>query len=300
MITAIKRWIAEFSDGMWFSGRPELVPLELDAHFPTIERLFEQEQWPFLRSDLEISHTQPRAVGRVAMKDGKFAAFFACHAFGDVGYLDMMIVDAAFRKAAIARPLYFSTLKELRRQGLTSLVVHTTNDSARLIRLLGFQPGQTFTLLARDPVGQNAPLDPLGPAHRDALVALDARTFGLARPAWVGGLLDQPSTRFYGLHQDVLVASLCVRARRDGAVALDNVNVDAADLEALVDPVLSAFAGQRVECFVKDGSDLDVLLRARGFAVPGFFTAIGPLVEWRRGPTGDVGLSPHTRSLSWF
>ena len=27
--------------------------LDLDADFPAIERLFEHEQWPFLRSDLE-------------------------------------------------------------------------------------------------------------------------------------------------------------------------------------------------------------------------------------------------------
>jgi hypothetical protein len=59
-------------------------------------------------------------------------------------------------------------------------------------------------------------------------------------------------------------------------------------------------AGRRLECFVRTGGELHRQLERGGFRVPAFFEAIGPLVEWRRGATGEVGRSPRLQCLAWF
>src|SRR6185503_5767233 len=206
MLTALKKLSGVIAEGRWLSGRPDLEPLDLERHFPEIERLFALGEWPFLRGDLELSHAQPWATGRVARKQGRFAGFFATHHFGDIGYLDMMIIAPEFRRAGMARPLYFGTVRALRAKGVRSLVVHTTNDSARLIRLLGFRPGLRFVLLRREGIGAARPLShgdgvvwPLDRRDRVALVELDAQVFGRRREAWIDALLAQPAVRFVGL-----------------------------------------------------------------------------------------------------
>jgi GNAT superfamily N-acetyltransferase len=295
LLDRLTRGLKYLAGGAFLSGHPDLVEMDLERDFPEIDRLFVQEEWPFLRADLEASHAQPRATAYVARKDGAFAGFFATHAFGDIGYLDMMIIDARFRGRGIARPLYFRTLRELRRKGVRAFVVHTTNDSSRLIRLLGFRPGQTFTLLARDPVGKGGPSPE--PGRRDDLVRLDAEVFGRERPEWIDALLAQPSTRFFAADG----ASVCLRARKNGAVCLDMANGRSFEpLGTLIDAVLASHGDRRIECFVKTGSELHRRLEARGFAVPEFFKAIGPLGEWRKGPVGGVGASPRIQCLSWF
>lgn len=288
----------------------ELLPLDLDRDAPEIEALLAAEEWPFLRSDLAVSHAQPGGRSFVARKGGDLVAFFTTHAFGAVGYLDMMVVDAAHRGTGVARPLYLRTLEALEEAGIESLVVHTTNDSAPMIRLLGFRPGDSFTLLARD--GAPPVADPILPAGMRveesgtvdpaAWIDLDAAVFGAPRPDWVGALFAEPSTHGLALRGPAgLRASLWLRPRRGGALCLDQVLApEESDLDALLDAVFHRHPDRRLECFVRDGGPLDVRLRARGFAVPDFFGPIGPLVEWRRGETGDLGTSPAVRCLSWL
>jgi ribosomal protein S18 acetylase RimI-like enzyme len=308
MLTLIKKLSGALAEGRWFSGRPDVEPLDLDRHFPYVEQLFALEEWPFLRGDLEVSQAQPWATSRVAWKDGRFAGFFATHHFGDVGYLDMMIIAPEFRRAGVARPLYFGTLRALRSRGVRSLVVHTTNESAPMIRLLGFRPGLRFVLLRREAAdGGGNPLArvggalPLERSDRAALLDLDARVFGARREAWIDALFSEPGVRFVGLKRDgALRASLSLRPRRAGTLALDSVNAcDPGDLERLVGSLIRAERSP-LECFVREGSELHWLLAQNGFEVPEFFRSIGPLVEWRKGPTGDIGLSPEVQSLAWF
>ncbi|MCA9572273.1 MAG: GNAT family N-acetyltransferase, partial [Myxococcales bacterium] len=124
----------------------DVQPLDLDRDWPDIESLLRREEWPFVRADLELGDAQPGQTSFVARRDGRFAGFFTAHLFpgqdGPVGYLDMMVIHPDHRGQTVARPLYLRTLQALHLQGAVGLVVHTTNDSARLIRLLGFQPGQ--------------------------------------------------------------------------------------------------------------------------------------------------------------
>jgi GNAT superfamily N-acetyltransferase len=304
--SALKLASVLFSDGTLLSARPEIVPLDLERDWIDVERMLLLEEWPFVRADLEISHAQPRSVGFVAKKDGRFAGFYLAHHFGDVGYLDMSIIAPEFRGKGVSRPLHVAVMRALRARQMSSFVVHTTKESAPMFEILGFDPGQTFTLLARDPIGEDSgdreTLTPLGLEHEAALVALDAAVFGMSRPTWIGGLLRQPSTRFYGAFRDgQLVASIATRERRGGALCLDSANaVSTNALDDLARAVCEAHRDRRLECFVRDGGALEAELRRSGFAVPAFFSAIGPLVEWRKGRSGRVGRTASTACLSWF
>jgi ribosomal protein S18 acetylase RimI-like enzyme len=306
----LKRLLIAAEIGNLFSARPELLPLDLERDYPDIDALFVGERWPFLRSDLEISLALPKATAFVARKDGKFAAFFICHHFGDVGYLDMGIINPSFRGSGIGRPLYFKTLKAMKAKGLRSFVVHTTQDSARLFRLLRFRSGQTFTFLVRSPGGVPPSLIPedegllvreLDTSDGAQLVALDATLFGIERPEWIGGLLRQPSTRFFELsHVDQPAAFLCLRARRDGAFSLSGAGSRPAHVIRLFDHVVRKFSGYRLECHVRMDSELHEFLLANGFVVPEIFRSVLPLTEWRKGPTGSIGTSPALQTLTWF
>lgn len=288
---------------------PSVLPLDLDRDYPEIERLLVAEDWPFVRGDVEVSHGQPVAPAYVARSDDRLAGFFLTHAFGRVGYLDMMIVDPDFRNFTVAKALYFNVMRDFQRHGISSLVCHTTKASATIVRFLGFRPGWDFTLVTREAGrmehrnGRHSPqLEEIDTGDRDALLALDASVFGRSRATWIESLFAQPDSQFFGLfRKDRLVASACLRPRRNGAACLDSVNSESdADLAALVNALVTEPSDRRLECFVRTGSPLHGLLTARGFTVPGFFTEIGPLVEWRRGECGTVGLSPRLQCLCWF
>ena len=303
MRVLLKKLSGKLSAGLWFSGHPKVRRVDLTSDLPAIEKLLQLEEWPLVREDLEISHCQPGAVFNVAIKDGAFAGFFATHSFGRVGYLDLMIIDPKFRRKGIARPLYFKTVRSLRASGVHGYVVHTTKDSSRIIKLLGFKPGHEFTLLVRPAANVNpVTLHELDYRDRDALVALDAEVFGLARPEWIDGLLTQPRVQFAGLRtNDTLRASVCLRPRRGAALCLDSVNSrDLTDLVTLVQNIVRAKSATRLECFPRVDSQLHHQLLELGFQVPEFFKAIGPLVEWRKGETDGLGTSDRVQTLNWF
>ena len=93
----------------WFSrlfrlkASLEIKEMDLERDYSGIAKLFEREEWPFLRGDLEISHSQPKATSFVAYKIKNLAGFFATHNFRDIGYLDMMIIAPEYRKDGAAR-----------------------------------------------------------------------------------------------------------------------------------------------------------------------------------------------------
>jgi hypothetical protein len=289
------------------SGAFQVLPLEMDRDYKEIDRLFEAEEWPFIRADLEVSHAQPRSTALVARSGDQMLGFFATHHFGDIGYLDMMIVSPQARVSHVARKLYFGVTRQMKQKGMKSWVAHSTNDSYRMFKFMRFKAGQSFTLLAKDPLRESAEsgaLQPfrLGTADRDLLVELDEQVFGIPRVDWINALLAQPSTQFFGKKQEGrLVASACVRGRKQNAVCLDAVNGRSTeDVIPLVDLILAGMASHRIECFARTDSPLHHHLLENQFTVPDFFVPIGPLVEWRKGPTGDAGLSSKILSLAWF
>jgi hypothetical protein len=290
-----------------YTGSFEVMPLDMERDYEGINGLFELEQWPFIRADLEVSHAQPHATAFVARSPEHLLGFFATHHFGNIGYLDMMIVDPKARVSRIAIKLYMKVSREMKRKGMGGWVAHSTNDSYRMFKLMRYTQGQSFTLLARDAQSAEHSLPELeslrlGLADQDQLVELDRDVFGLARVDWVNTLLQQPTAQFYGRKMGgKLVASLCARERRGNAVCLDAVNGHSMqDLAPLLETTIDGLADQRLECFVKTDSALHDYLLAKQFSVPPFFQEIGPLVEWRKGNTGDIGLSERVLSLSWF
>jgi len=294
-----------------WSGSAEILPLNLNRDYSDINRLIEMEEWPITRSDFEVSHIQPKSTSFIAKIEGTFAGFFTTHNFGDIGYLDMMIIEKEFRKKTVARPLYFKTIREMKKKGLKKFVVHTTNDSARLIRLLGFKKGQSFTLYQRDPkLQQNnneksysqEEIKVLGKEHIDSLVKLDRNIFGLGRKVWIESLMRNPDVEFLGKFiRKSLVASVCLRPRKMNYVCIDMVNAqDILTLEELLKAVVTHVPRKGIQCIVRDGSPLEKLLENNGFVVPDFFKQIGPLYEWTKGNIGNVGQSERIQCLTWM
>jgi GNAT superfamily N-acetyltransferase len=278
----------------------QIEPLDLDRDWPEIEALLQAEEWPFVRADLELGDAQPGDTSFVARKDGRFAGFFTAHGFpgdaGPVGYLDMLVIHPDFRGQTVARPLYLRTLQALEQAGARGLCVHTTNDSARLIRLLGFRPGRSFTLLIREPGPGGEGM--LAPVDADRLAALDTATFGVERPGWTGWLASDDRVEALGTDR----AAIVLRPRIGGAYSFDGCYApDPADLDGLVAALVAEKGGEHaLMAFAATDGPLHQAMLRHGFAVPDFFVPIGPLVEWRQGQTGAVGASDAVHSLLWL
>ena len=281
--------------------------LDLDRHWDGVNRLLELEEWPFVRADLEVSDEQERAIGLVAHIGGVIKGFFTIHHFGDIGYLDMVIIDPSERRnLTLANDLWGRAKAEMTKHGFTSKVAHCTRSTARFLRVLGYRAGLKFWLLRKDESRGKAPADAMAralpPESLPRLIELDEQVFGTSRHHWLAALSRQPSATFVGrLQGDELLASACLRERRENSLCIDSCNgVDGADVAALIDDILASYPHKRLECFVRDGTDLHRTLLAKGFYVPDFFTPIGPLVELRQGPNDAVGTGPHVRTLSWI
>ncbi len=276
----------------------QIEPLVLDRDWSEIEQLLRAEEWPFVRADLELGDAQPGETSFVARKDGRFAGFFTAHVFpgdaGPVGYLDMMVIHPDVRGQTVARPLYLRTLQALEEAGARGMCVHTTNDSARLIRLLGFTAGRSFTLLIREPgPGGEGGLVPVDPKR---LARLDAEAFGVERPAWTGWLANDPRVETLGTEDGVVV----LRPRVEGAYSFDGCYAEEADVDGLVAALVAEKGGEHgLMAFAATQGALHRAMLRHGFAVPDFFEPIGPLVEWRQGETGDIGRGP-VHSLLWL
>jgi hypothetical protein len=281
--------------------------LDLDRHWEGVNRLLELEEWPFIRADLEVSDEQERAIGLVAHIGGVIKGFFTIHHFGDIGYLDMVIIDPSERRnLTLANDLWGRAKAEMIKNGFTSKVAHCTRSTARFLRVLGYRPGITFWLLRKDATQSNPPADVtarvLSLEYLPRLVELDEQVFGTSRHHWLKALSTQPSATFVGrLQGDELLASVCLRERRENSLCIDSCNgLDGGNVAAVIDEILTSYPHKRLECFVRDGTDLHSGLLANGFYVPDFFTPIGPLVELRQGPVDQVGTGPHVRTLSWI
>lgn len=286
-----------------------IEPLHLGRDWHEIDRLLQAEDWPFVRADFEASHQQPHSVGFVAkLADSPtLAGFFVAHHFDRVGYFDMMVVDKTLRKSKLATKLGYETRRALLDHGMRGFVAHSTNDSFDVFRFFGYERGIDFTLMRREPADALPVISSLesitlGKSDFDLIVDLDAGIFGQRRETWIRTLINQPETRFVGIKQDGrLIASACLRHRRENALCLDSVNAHSFEhLAPLLTQILHALPTHRLECFARTDSDLHRWLKQQGWFVPDFFAEIGPLVEWRKGETCGTADSRHIRSLNWF
>lgn len=278
-------------------GAVEVVPMDLDRDWPDVDRLLRLEEWPFVRSDLELGDAQPGETSYIARVDGQFAAFFTSFMFGHIGYLDMFVIDPAFRGKGVARPLYFKVIEALQSHGATGLVAHTTNDSARLIKILGFTPGRPFTLRER-PAMAAPPGPELKKGDPDRFMNHDKAIFGIERPHWTGFLAKDQRVDLVA-HGEAVAA---LRPRVGGGYSLDHfLAPDPADIVPLVDGIVAKHGAKGpLTVFAATGGHLESVLAERGFAVPEFFVPIGPLIEWREGNTEPVGRSEAIHSLLWL
>ncbi len=291
-----------------------IEPMDLARDWPGIERLLTIEGWPYVYDDLALWAHDPRAIALVVREAAQLQGYFIIQPFDHIAYLDNMLMDPSRRRNVfMTTELFTEARRRMDRQGFNAYVTHCTPSSARMARLLGYRPGQAFDLMRREARRAEAPggptrsgeppraLEPLEATALGALVDLDTRVFGLRREPHLHALMQQAGTRFYGRRDgDHLVASVCLRARRGDTLCVDACNaLDFAPLQRLLDDVLQAHAHRPLDCFVKQGIDLQHHLERQGFGRPPGRPEIASLVEYRLGPTGEVGLSPAMRTMSW-
>jgi GNAT superfamily N-acetyltransferase len=277
-------------------GAVEVLPLDLERDWGEIEALMRAEEWPFLRGDLELGEAQTHGASFIARKDGKFAAFFTTFMFGHIGYLDMLIIRPEFRSQGVGRPLYFRAVEALQQMGASGLLCHSTNDSARLIKILGFTPGRSFTMYVREP-GPSPDGPTLTAVDVARYQALDTEIFGTARTAWTHHLANDPDVDIVGYGSAVVA----LRPKVGGYTLDQFLAPDEADIAPIVDGIIAKHGNTNtlmVSCTT--GGALESVLKARGFVVPDFFVPIGPLVEWREGQTDSVGRSALIQSVLWL
>lgn len=280
--------------------------LDLDKHWESINELMNKEEWPYIRADLEVSHQQPEALGVVTLKEGMVVGFMTMHGFSNIGYLDMIIVDKDHRKYFTFSALKWAEiLRNLWENKFEGQVAHCTNDSQHIAAGLGFKPGLEYGLLRKDSINRDLAtnkLNLLNHSHLNQIADLDQQVFGIYRPEWIASLLSQPTSYFVGGYEaGKLVATVCIRKRKDNIVCLDSCNsLSSRALFSLLAEVLENITDSHLECFVKLDSELFSFLESNDFYTPDFFKEIGPLVEMRKGETGNVGLSEHMCSLSWI
>lgn len=281
-------------------------PMDLDRDWAGIEHLLAIEEWPFIRDDFEVSHEQPRAIAIVVRHQGVVRGFFTAHHFEDIGYMDMIIMDASVRRNVMVLGHLFRRVgKELSQRRFRGEVGHMLPEALLLLRPLGYKPGIEFALMRREAVSTEPgpSIDAMPFTDLDEVIALDTSLFGVSRAQWLTSLMRRPTSRIFSRKDSNgdLAASLCLRERRENSLCLDSCNSrDFAPLKALIDEVITAFPHRRLECFVRKGTDLEAHLIASGFRIPPFFEKIAPLLEARRGDLDSVGLGPFVRSLNWL
>lgn len=285
----------------------EFHEMDMERDWPGISALMDIEEWPFVKGDVELSHSQPNSFGIVCLKDTKLIGFFVGHAFANTGYLDMMIIDSAHRKNPfIGREFWKLAKRIFRENGFIETVAHCTNDSAPFLKLLRYKDKEHFTLYRLESgVNIEAHISSCrkaGETDLESIIHLDSKIFNCERREWVTNILKQEGADIYVNEiNGQIVASVFARPRKDSTICLDGCNANSfPELKDLITYVISVNKESSFDCFCKNGSDLETYLSELEFSVPEFFIPIGPLTELRQGQDTDVGTSEGMRTLSWM
>ena len=305
MFLWLKTLSGSLSNGMWFSGKPEISRMDLDADWAEIAPLIQDEGLPHGQADLAAWLQQPGARGLVARKDGRFAGFVIAHPFGKVAHLDLLCIHPDFRKASIARPLYYTMVNGLKTDGFRGFVAHARPDAGQILEQVGWRRTTGFTLVERN-VGEVT----VSGGHRgelvegtemgvDEIATLDAETFGAARPEWLQEMFYRGPNEFYGFrNKGQLTACLALaHTANDGLKILLATGREFKDISSLLHVVLVMNSGRNVECLVRDDAKLSVMLESLDFETPAGHIPYG---EYRLGDTAGVGDGAGVLNLSWW
>jgi ribosomal protein S18 acetylase RimI-like enzyme len=305
MILWLKKLSGTVGDGVWLSGRPHLAPLDLPAHWDQMAPLIAAEGLPHTRDDVQRWMASDGAVGLVATKNGAFAGFFIGHPTGTVAHLDLICIHPEFKRASIARPLYYRVVNTLKANGCTGFVAHTRGHAGRLLELVGFSHGSSYRHVYKTlgavtvSGGHRGELLTDNEVETDAIVALDRQSFGAERPQWVKSLLNREDHKVYGLQKDGQLAAALVLTPRSGGVMHLSLALGASstDITSLLHVVTAINAGRTFEADVRAGSGIEQMFTGLGFESDDDVAAI---VEYRMGETAGVGDGSEVHLLSWW
>ena len=130
----------------------------------------------------------------VALADGQPAGTTTTCAFGPVGWLAMVLVDAQYRGQGIGRALLEHALEHLDNRGIASVRLDATPLGRPLYEKLGFVAEYELARFAGQPsavAGSSPHVEPATVEDVDPIVALDRRSTGTDRARLVQYMLAE-------------------------------------------------------------------------------------------------------------
>ncbi len=219
-----------------------------------------------------------------ACADGALAGTATTIRYGpQLGWIGMVLVHPNFRRLGLGSELLRRALRHLSETGTRSVGLDATPLGRKVYLPLGFRdvgeiqrfegPGAGQLAGARPPES-GAGVGRLQPADFEAVVDLDTRAFGVARPAVLAALSRRnPAWCFVSLDGSRPCGYLIARQGREAVQAGPGVARDGAVAEDLFRALLAATAGQRVFLDVpaSNRGALEMVVR-HGFKVQRSFT----------------------------
>jgi ribosomal protein S18 acetylase RimI-like enzyme len=208
---------------------------------------------------------------------------------GELGWIGMVLVHPNFRRLGLGSELLRRALRHLAEAGTRSVGLDATPLGRKVYLPLGFRDVGEVTRFEGTGAGEAAGAPPhksvlgvrrLRPADLGAVVDLDTRAFGVARPEVLAALSRRnPEWCLVGLDGTRPCGYLVARQGREAVQAGPGVARDPAVAEDLFRALLAAIPGQRVFLDVPATNQgaLEMVVR-HGFRVQRSFTrmVLGP------------------------
>ena len=209
--------------------------------------------------------------------------------YGDIAWIGMVLVTAAWRRRGLATALLERVLDEAERRRLQPRL-DATPAGAAVYQPLGFRALGSLTRFRRRCDEARPPDESPEPDALARLIALDARAFGRERAALLRALAGRPGSRLYRERDALCLVRDGRRARQIGPL----LGAHESRAVRLLDRVLGAEPGPLViDVFDRAGQVHDCLL-GRGFAVERPFRRMARDAGTARGASDavpDAGLA---------
>ena len=257
------------------AARTDLAASEL----ADVAALVAESRWNQVEADWRIFLAHG-ALHTAAAADGRIVATTATLPFGGrFAWISMVLVAGPWRRRGLATLLMNRAMAELAAASLVP-VLDATPDGREVYRRLGFQDSWTYHRYRRAERTAAPQLAPAGVAVRSltdtdwlAIVAADARAFGVERGAVLAGLRGRLPAVELVAERDGRLAGFLLG--RDGRIAGQCGPLIAEDDDVACALILRALAAQDGPLFI-DLADakprLRTLIEAHGFSVARPFT----------------------------
>jgi len=263
---------------------------------PHVLRFTDSEGWGYDKRDIHrMVELSPKGcfVGVNDTEDEGILAMITTICYGSVGWIGNMLVHKGVRKMGIGKTLMDRGIEHIHSTGAPTVALHSYLESVGFYETQGFKRVESFTrfYLDNDVKGQvkiPAQVEKINDGTIKELVELDARSHGgdrseMLKTTWS----DFPDLAYVWCDGDSGVTGYALSRGSEKGYEIGPwiCTPECTRPGALIDAVLSSFAGPAIEVSVR-GSDkrAKAVLESRGFE-EGYKTVtmhLGPPLEYPR------------------